>query len=141
MAIASGVRQGEDVVARRFAERGLDPDPLGLIEDAVPLPARKFGAPSMVARRLNSSRCGAGRRALGWLGPRFGRAGVWRWGIGKIEIQIDGQTKDTVDLAMSGPRQPQQMVSAVTGLSPGPHTISIVHRGPGPVAPDAIAAQ
>jgi len=62
-------------------------------------------------------------------------------GAGKIEIQVDGQTKDTVDLSASGARQPQQMVSAVTGLSAGQHTISIINRGPGPVAVDAIAVK
>jgi alpha-L-fucosidase len=62
-------------------------------------------------------------------------------GAGKIEIQIDGQTKDTADLSASGARQPQQMVSAVTGLTAGQHTISIINRGPGPVAVDAIVAQ
>jgi hypothetical protein len=62
-------------------------------------------------------------------------------GAGKIEIQVDGQMKDTVDLSASGSRQPQQLVSTVTGLTAGQHTISIVNRGPGPVAVDAIAAK
>jgi len=62
-------------------------------------------------------------------------------GAGKIEIQVDGQMKDTVDLSASGARQPQQMVSAVTGLTAGQHTISIINRGPGPVAVDAIAVK
>ena len=59
-------------------------------------------------------------------------------GDGKIEIQVDGQVKDTVDLSASGARQPQQLVSTVTGLTAGQHTISIINRGPGPVAVDAI---
>ena len=62
-------------------------------------------------------------------------------GDGKIEIQVDGQMKDTVDLSASGARQPQQLVSAVTGLTAGQHTISIINRGPGPVAVDAIVAK
>ena len=62
-------------------------------------------------------------------------------GAGKIEIQVDGQMKDTVDLSASGTRQPQQLVSAVTGLSTGQHTISIINRGPGPVAVDAIVVK
>ena len=62
-------------------------------------------------------------------------------GDGKIEIQVDGQVKDTVDLSASGARQPQQLVSTVTGLTAGQHTISIINRGPGPVAVDAIVAQ
>jgi alpha-L-fucosidase len=62
-------------------------------------------------------------------------------GAGKIEIQVDGQMKDTVDLSASGGRQPQQLVSTVTGLSAGQHTISIINRGPGPVSVDAIAAK
>lgn len=62
-------------------------------------------------------------------------------GDGKIEIQVDGQMKDTVDLSASGARQPQQLVSTVTGLTAGQHTISIINRGPGPVAVDAIVAK
>jgi alpha-L-fucosidase len=59
-------------------------------------------------------------------------------GAGKIEIQIDGQIKATVDLAATGARQAQQLVSELTGLAAGQHTISIVNRGPGAVAVDAI---
>jgi hypothetical protein len=59
-------------------------------------------------------------------------------GDGKIEIQIDGQTSSTADLAATGARQAQQMVAEVTGLTSGTHTISIINRGPGPVAVDAI---
>jgi len=59
-------------------------------------------------------------------------------GDGKIEIQIDGQTSATVDLSATGARQAQQMVSEVTGLTSGTHTISIINRGPGPVSVDAI---
>jgi len=62
-------------------------------------------------------------------------------GAGKIEIQIDGQTSAPVDLSTTGTRQPQQLVSTVTGLTAGKHTISIVNRGPGSVAVDAIVAQ
>jgi hypothetical protein len=62
-------------------------------------------------------------------------------GNGKIEIQIDGQLKSTADLSSSGARQAQQMVSEVTGLSAGQHTISIVNRGPGPVAVDAVVVK
>ena len=59
-------------------------------------------------------------------------------GAGKIEVQIDGQSQGTADLSTTGARQPQQAVSSVTGLSAGTHTISIVNRGPGSVAVDAI---
>ncbi|HEY5957302.1 MAG TPA: hypothetical protein VIV60_12140, partial [Polyangiaceae bacterium] len=62
-------------------------------------------------------------------------------GAGKIEIQIDGQTSATVDLSTTGARQAQQMVSQVTDLSSGQHTISIINRGPGPVAVDAVVAK
>jgi len=62
-------------------------------------------------------------------------------GAGKIEIQIDAQTKATVDLAASGARQAQQLVSTLTGLDAGQHTISIINAGPGPVAVDAIVAR
>ncbi len=59
-------------------------------------------------------------------------------GDGKIEIQIDGQTSATVDFSTTGARQPQQRVSEVGSLADGQHTISIINRGPGPVAVDAI---
>jgi hypothetical protein len=38
-------------------------------------------------------------------------------GAGKIEVQIDGQTRATADLSTAGPRQAQQRVCEVTGLS------------------------
>jgi hypothetical protein len=59
-------------------------------------------------------------------------------GAGKIEIQVDGQTSATVDLSTTGTRQAQQLVSEVTGLTAGTHTLGIINRGPGPVAVDAI---
>jgi alpha-L-fucosidase len=62
-------------------------------------------------------------------------------GDGKIEIQIDGQTSATADLSATGARQAQQLVAQVTGLAAGQHTISIINRGPGPVAVDAIVVQ
>jgi alpha-L-fucosidase len=59
-------------------------------------------------------------------------------GAGKIEIQIDGQSRATADLSTSGPRLAQQTVCEVNGLNSGKHTINIVNRGPGPVAVDAL---
>jgi alpha-L-fucosidase len=59
-------------------------------------------------------------------------------GAGKIEVQIDGQTRATADLSTSGPRQPQQVVAELTGLGSGKHSISIFNRGPGTVAVDAL---
>ena len=62
-------------------------------------------------------------------------------GAGKIEIQIDGQTRATADLSTTGTRQAQQTVCEITGLTSGKHTISIVNRGPGPVAVDALVVR
>jgi alpha-L-fucosidase len=62
-------------------------------------------------------------------------------GAGKIEVQIDGQTRATADLSTAGARQAQQKVCAVTGLAPGKHAIAILNRGPGPVAVDALVVQ
>jgi alpha-L-fucosidase len=59
-------------------------------------------------------------------------------GAGKIEIQVDGQTRMTAELAADGGRQAQQVVAEVTGLTAGQHTINIINRGPGPVAVDAL---
>ena len=61
-------------------------------------------------------------------------------GAGKIEVQVDGQTRATADLSTTGERQPQQTVCEVTGLAAGKHSISIINRGPGPVAVDALIA-
>ena len=62
-------------------------------------------------------------------------------GAGKIEVQIDGQTRATADLSTTGARQPQQTVLQMTGLTPGKHAIGIVNRGPGPVAVDALVVR
>jgi hypothetical protein len=62
-------------------------------------------------------------------------------GAGSIEISIDGAGRGTVDLSTAGARQPQQMVSEVTGLSAGRHTITIRHSGGGPVAVDALVVR
>ena len=59
-------------------------------------------------------------------------------GAGKIEIQVDGQSQGTADLSTTGARLPQQAVFAVTGLTAGSHTLSIINRGPGTVAVDAV---
>ncbi len=59
-------------------------------------------------------------------------------GAGKIEIQIDGQTRETSDLSITGTRQAQQKVYEVTNLAPGKHTIRIINRGSGKAAIDAV---
>jgi hypothetical protein len=62
-------------------------------------------------------------------------------GAGKIEIPIDGQSQGIADLSATGARQPQQAVSQVMGLTTGNHSITIVNRGPGAVAVDAIVVR
>jgi alpha-L-fucosidase len=62
-------------------------------------------------------------------------------GAGKIEVQIDGQTRAMADESTSGPRLAQQSVCEVTGLTSGKHTIAIINRGPGPVAVDALVVR
>jgi len=59
-------------------------------------------------------------------------------GAGKIEILIDGKTKRTVDLSTNGARQAQQIVYEEKGLNAGKHSISIINRGNGKVAIDAL---
>ena len=59
-------------------------------------------------------------------------------GAGKIEIQIDGKTRETVDLSIVGTRKSQQIVSEISGLTSGKHTISLIHKGSEPVAVDAL---
>ena len=59
-------------------------------------------------------------------------------GAGSVEVQIDGQIRAHVDLSTTGARQAQQAVCDVKGLTPGKHLITIVNKGPGPVAVDAL---
>jgi hypothetical protein len=59
-------------------------------------------------------------------------------GGGKIEIQIDGQSRATADLSTTEVRRAQQTVCEVADLAAGKHTIAIINRGPGPVAVDAL---
>ena len=62
-------------------------------------------------------------------------------GAGKIEVQIEGQTRATVDLSTTGARQAQQTLFEATDLTHGKHTIQIINRGSGPVAIDAIIVE
>ena len=59
-------------------------------------------------------------------------------GAGKIEIQIDGQTRGMADLSTTGTRQAQQTVCEVSELASGKHTLAIINRGQGQVAVDAL---
>jgi len=59
-------------------------------------------------------------------------------GAGKIEVQVDGKARATANLSTSSERRPQQVICELTGLGPGEHIISIINRGPGKVAIDAI---
>ena len=62
-------------------------------------------------------------------------------GAGKIEVKIDGQTRGTSDLSTTGARLARQEVCTINNLAPGKHVIEIIHRGPGPVAVDALVIQ
>jgi alpha-L-fucosidase len=62
-------------------------------------------------------------------------------GAGRIEIKIDGKIKGIVNLSVSGPRQAQQVVYKISGLNAGQHSISIINRGNGKVAVDALTVK
>ena len=62
-------------------------------------------------------------------------------GAGKLEVQIDSQTRATADLSTDGPRLAQQIVCEITGLTSGRHSIALINRGTGPVAVDALVIQ
>ena len=62
-------------------------------------------------------------------------------GSGKMEVQIDAKTRATADLSIIGTRQAKQVVCDISGLTSGKHTISIVNRGSGPVAVDALSVR
>ena len=59
-------------------------------------------------------------------------------GAGKIEIKIDNDSRGIVDLSTSGSRLAEQVVYKTAGLNPSKHIISIVNRGSGLVAVDAL---
>ena len=59
-------------------------------------------------------------------------------GAGKIEVMIDGKTMKTVDLSTTVGRKKQQIVYKVDKLTSANHTITVVNRGGGPVAIDAL---
>jgi hypothetical protein len=59
-------------------------------------------------------------------------------GAGKIEVEIDGKYRGTADLSTTGPRQTQQTVYEVSGLTSGKHTLVVGNQGPGPVFIDAV---
>ena len=62
-------------------------------------------------------------------------------GAGKLEVQIDGKTMATANLTTDGPRRARQIACEITGLTQGRHSVSIINRGPGPVAVDALVVQ
>jgi hypothetical protein len=76
-------------------------------------------------------RCSFSGSSLAVIAPREA-------GAGKIEVQIDSQTRATVDLSTTGMRQAQQKVCELTDLIPGHHSLAIINKGPGPVALDAL---
>jgi hypothetical protein len=57
-----------------------------------------------------------------------------------IEVHIDGQFRDTVDLS-ADERRAQERVWETADLAPGEHVMELVHRGPGPVAVDALVVR
>ncbi|MEO8887520.1 MAG: alpha-L-fucosidase, partial [Mucilaginibacter sp.] len=59
-------------------------------------------------------------------------------GGGKIEVLIDGKAGKVVDLSSGADRQSQQVVYHINKLAPGKHIVSIINRGGGPVAIDAL---
>ncbi len=62
-------------------------------------------------------------------------------GAGNIEINIDGRTRSIVNLSVNDVRRPQQKVYELSGLNAGKHVISIINRGGGTVAVDALIAR
>ena len=46
--------------------------------------------------------------------------------------------KGTANISTTGARQPRRAVFTATGLPAGSHAVSIVNRGPGSVAVDAM---
>jgi len=62
-------------------------------------------------------------------------------GAGKIEVQVDGESRGIFDLSTDGPRLPQQRICAIKDLSPAfEHTITVINRA-GTVAVDAFITE
>jgi alpha-L-fucosidase len=59
-------------------------------------------------------------------------------GAGKIDVLIDGKTMKTVDLSTTANRKKQQVVYHIDNLASANHTITVVNRGGGTVAIDAL---
>lgn len=59
-------------------------------------------------------------------------------GSGKVEILIDGRSKKIDDLSADDGRHSQQEVYRIDKLAPGKHVITLINRGGGPVAIDAL---
>ena len=77
MSKTSRVGKSQEVIARPFAERRLDTDTPGVIEDAVPLAARQLAAPLMVARQLGDCGDNGCRRGAGGRRPQPGCSHGW----------------------------------------------------------------
>lgn len=59
-------------------------------------------------------------------------------GAGKIDVLIDGKAMKTVDLSATTTRENQQVIYQVDKLAQANHTVSIINRGGGQVAIDAL---
>lgn len=59
-------------------------------------------------------------------------------GAGKIEVLIDGKSIKTIDLSAAGARKSQNIVYQTGKLTAANHTLTIVNRGGGIVAIDAL---
>ncbi len=57
---------------------------------------------------------------------------------GEFEVRIDGETRAIVDVSIRGSRQPQQVVFEETNLPMQKHELTIINRGTGKVAIDAL---
>jgi len=62
-------------------------------------------------------------------------------GAGKIKIFIDGKTGKTVNLSNTASRQSEQVVYHINKLAQIKHTITIINRGGGTVAIDALVVK
>ena len=87
---------------------------------------------------LTSSDTPGARWSFSFIGRSISVVAPQQTGAGKIEVLIDGRSMKTIDLSATANRKNQQIVYYVDKLTSGNHTITIVNRGGGPVAIDAL---
>jgi len=90
---------------------------------------------------LTGSETPGAKWSFSFIGKSIAVVAPTETGAGKIEVLIDGKTMKTVDLSTTTGRKNQQIVYKMDKLTQANHTMSIINRGGGPVAVDALIVE